>query len=303
MAFVLATGLRRACGRDSAVRLLLAALFAAGTAALPADRAEAAEPAPPRPVGTSDDAARDAARKAIPWNQLGAKDRRIAHYLVRNHSVFRRMPTQTIECRSDIFTFLAQRPEVVTGVWNVMGVSQLEVVRTGPGKFRAVDHAGTSGVLRQLHADWGDGDGSAAPRQTVVFYAQGVYEAKPLPRPIKAHSLLVLHSASQADADGVPRVTARLDSFIHFERATADLVARTLSPLITRTADHNFVETMNFISTFSRTTDRNPAGVARLARRLEKLDDGVRGELLLLCQTSAERGPRVSLVGGESPRR
>ncbi|MEM8865419.1 MAG: hypothetical protein AAGF31_07715 [Planctomycetota bacterium] len=234
--------------------------------------------------GSSDPMAEAAAKKGIPWNKLSQKNRRIAHYIVRNNSVFRRMPTQTIECDPEVFTFLAQRPEIVTGVWNVMGVSPLEVRRISPTTFRAADNAGTEGALRVLHADWGPD-----AKHRVVLYAEGVYEAKPLPRPIRAHSLLVLQSAAGTNADGTPMVTARLDSFIHFERAAADLVAKTISPLITNTADHNFVETMNFVSTFSQTTQRNPRGIARLAGRLENLDEQVRGELIQLCPLQSEQ--------------
>lgn len=254
--------------------------------------------------GSSDAVAKDAARKAIPWNRLSNKDRRIAHFIVRNQSVFRRMPTRVVRCEPEMFTFLAKRPEVVSGIWNVMGVSQLEVTRTSPTTFRATDNAGTQGALRVLHQDW-----QPRGRSRVVLYAEGVYEAKPLPRPIKAHSLLVLHSASGADEAGEPAVTAQLDSFIYFERAAADLVAKTISPLINRTADHNFVETMNFVSTFSQTAKRNPAGVARLAGRLENVDEGVRTELVELCRHSADSAvnnaaeARVTAVGPVGARR
>ena len=37
---------------------------------------------------TSSKVAQEAARQSIPWNKLSAQDRRIAHYVVRDHSVF-----------------------------------------------------------------------------------------------------------------------------------------------------------------------------------------------------------------------
>ncbi len=230
---------------------------------------------------TSSKVAQEAARQSIPWNKLSAQDRRIAHYVVRDHSVFRRMPTRVIRCEPEVFTFLAQRPEVVAGVWNVMGVSGLEVTRTGKDRFQATDNAGTKGALRVLHAEWGPD-----ARHRVVLFAEGVYEAKPLPRPIKARSLLVLQSASLEETDGKTYVTARLDSFIRFEQASAEFIARTLQPLINRTADHNFSETMKFVSTFSQTRDRNPQGMARLAGRLENVGEDVRHEMVALCNAA-----------------
>lgn len=241
--------------------------------------------------GTSSTAAEQAARQSIPWKALSHQDRRLAYYVVRDHSVFRRMPTRVIPCHPDVFTFLAKNPEVVSGVWNVMGISKLQITRLGEGQYRAVDNAGTQGAMRVLHADWGP-----EARNRIVIYAEGVYEAKPLPNPIKARSLLVLQSASTTGADGEPYVTTRLDSFIRFERATADFVAKTLQPLINKTADHNFAETMKFVSTFSQTRDRNPEGMARLAGRLDNVGDDVRSELVTLCRKSKDGRVKVALA-------
>jgi len=253
---------------------------------------------------SSSKAVQEAARKSLPWNQLSQADRRLAHYMVRNTSVFRRMPTRVIRCRPDVFTLLAQRPEVVASIWNVMGVSQLQVTRVSNSSFRAADQAGTQGAVRVLHANWG-----ADARNEMLVYAEGVYEAKPLPRPIKARSLLYLRSASTVEENGETYVTARLDSFIHFERASANFIAKTLQPLLHRTADHNFVETMKFVSTFSRTTEQNPSGVARLAGRLKNIDAGARAELVSLCrrtgdglQAQTPPAPVVRVARGQSPR-
>ncbi|MEN1680888.1 MAG: hypothetical protein AAGJ46_14970 [Planctomycetota bacterium] len=235
--------------------------------------------------GTSSEAAKEAARRSIPWGKLGPQDQRTARFLVRNHSVYRRLPTTSVRCEPEVFTFLAQRPEVVAGIWQLMGVSRLEVDRTSATTFDAVDHAGTRGALRVMHADWSDDDA----QNRVVLFAEGLYEAAPLPRPIRAHSLLVLHSSSTTDHAGRPVVTARLDTFIRFERATADLIAKTLQPLIHRTADHNFVETMKFASTFSQTAKQNPDGLARLATKIEGIDQPTRDGLIRLCHATGER--------------
>ena len=231
---------------------------------------------------SSSKAIEEAAIRSIPWNQLSQQDRRVAQYIVRNKSVFRRMPTRVIRCRPEVFTLLAKRPEVISSVWNVMGVSQLQLTRLSENTFRASDQVGTQGSLRVLHANYGP-----EARNRVLVYAEGVYEAKPLPRPIKARSLLFLQSASTVESDGNTYVTARLDSFVHFDHTATDLVARTLSPLLNRTADHNFVETMRFVSTFSQTTEKNPSGVARLADRLQDIDPVVRDEIVSLCEKSA----------------
>lgn len=247
-------------------------------------------------AASSSKAAEEAARRAIPWSLLSQQDRRTTQYITRNVSVYRRLPTRTIDCSPESFTFLAQRPEVVASIWNVMGVSNLQLTRTSPTTFSATDTAGTQGMLRIMHADWGQN-----AKNRVVIYAEGIYEAKPLPRPIKAKSILLLRSGG-GEGEHAGRVTSRLDSFVYFDRTAADLVAKTLQPLINRTADHNFVETMKFVSTFSQTAERNPAGVAKLADRLSGVDPQVRGELVTFChnmhqkQAVAQRSSEVRVA-------
>ena len=79
---------------------------------------------------------------------------------------------------------------------------------------------------------------------------------------------------------------------MRFDRPATELVARTLKPLIVRTADHNFIETMRFVSLFSRTAETNPDGMQRLASRLESVDAATRREFALACHQTAARSER-----------
>jgi hypothetical protein len=69
-------------------------------------------------------------------------------------------------------------------------------------------------------------------------------------------------------------------------------VARTIQPWISKTADHNFLETLTFVSNFSRTAEQNPSGIERLAMRLPSLDPPTRNELVALSFRTAERYAR-----------
>lgn len=270
----------RAARRRARCWILVAALAPTCPAALgePAARAPVTQPQ----GGTSSVAAMRSARRSIPWAKLSPHDQGVARRLTSEHSVFRRMPARTVLCDPAVFTFLLERPEVVAGIWNHMGVSALRVQRTSATTFRATDHAGTEGVLRVLHAEC-----CAEADNELVLLGEGVYEANPLPRPVRASSLLVLRSRPAADADGEPMVSARLDAFIRFDRAAADLVAKTLRPLIGRTADHNFTETMRFVSSFSQAARRNPGGLARLATQLDGLDAPTRQGLIDVCRAAS----------------
>ena len=60
-------------------------------------------------------------------------------------------------------------------------------------------------------------------------------------------------------------------------------------PWISKTADRNFIETLSFVSNFSRTAEKNPQGIERLSTRLATVDEPTRSQLVALCFRTAER--------------
>jgi hypothetical protein len=235
--------------------------------------------------------ARNDAVRAIPWKQLSHGEQRMVQYIVQNATLYRRMPTRVIDCDPSVFNFLGQHPEVVTELWKMMGVCNLDLERIGPDTYRATDAAGTSGTMRHLATTWREDAQNLA-----LIYCEGTYQGAPLPREVTARSVLLLRSGSTVETNGRPYVTARLDSFILVDRLGAELVAKTIQPLLVKTADHNFVETMKFVSTFSQTAEKNPAGMQRLATKLEKLDDPTRTGMVQVCAQVAARYQAIGSV-------
>lgn len=262
-----------------AVVVLAAALLVAGDA----------QGAEPSTEATSSRAAKEQALREIPWAKLSRQDQRMTQYVVRKASLYRRSPTHAFDCDPQVFNFLAQHPEVVVNVWNLMGVSNLSLTRRSDDVFQAADHAGAEGALRVMHADY-----RPDCRNTVVVFADGRYQAGPMPDGIDAHCVLLLRSASRRETNGRTYVTARLDSFVRFENVGADLLAKTLKPLLVKSADHNFTETMKFVSTFSRTAEQRPEGLVNLTAKLDKVDDRTRQELAVLCRQTAARQASVA---------
>lgn len=287
-------GAGRAAGR--VVRGLCCALVALGACSAPAPCA-AADPL----EATSSRGAEDEARRAIPWSSLSRQDQRLTQYVVRDATIYRRMPTRVLPCDPKVFNFLTEHPEVVVNVWNLMGVSNLSMTRTGDGTYHARDQIGTRGVLRVMHANY-----SADCSNRLVVYAEGAYHAPPLTDPIRARCVLLLRSGSTVETDGRTFVTVRLDSFVRFEQSAADIVAKTLRPLLAKTADHNFTETMKFVATFSRTAQERPDGLVKLSSQLERVDPHTREELASLCRQigtrgASEEGREVSLTRIHNP--
>ena len=70
---------------------------------------------------------------------------------------------------------------------------------------------------------------------------------------------------------GGTTVTGTLDCFVQFDSLGADLVARTLSGIIGRSADHNFIETARFMGQVSQAASVNPAALIDIAQRVPQV--------------------------------
>jgi hypothetical protein len=245
---------------------------------------------------TSSRAARDEAVRAVPWRSLAPNDRRTTQMIIKNASFYRRLPTRVIDCDPEMFSFLLQHPEVVIDVWRVMGISQVKLEKTSDGAYRGTDGAGTTGTVRFLFSNWGQNAQNIA-----VVYADGNYVGKPFIAPLKAQSILLLRTGAVQETNGRHYVTVRIDSFVRIEQLGIELIAKTVQPWISKTADHNLIETLSFLSTFSRTAERNPQGMQRLATRLASVDQPTRDQLVALCFRTAERYAKLgeaSRTGG-----
>jgi len=221
--------------------------------------------------------------QTIPWQAFDKETREQIQTLTKSSTIFRRMPAQVFPCDPRLFSFMLENPELLVNIWEVMGISKVEMTRTGPNEYAAADGAGTTCTLRIVHR---------SPDMQIVM-ADGVYEGSAFPKPIRGQCLLVLRSAYLQETDGRDYITARLDAFIDFDQMGLELIAKTLQPWIGRIADYNFSETVGFVGSLSRTAEINPVGVQRLSTRLNRVDPEVRarfGDLSLdIARLAAER--------------
>jgi hypothetical protein len=236
---------------------------------------------------TSSRAAHDDAVRAIPWKQMSPASRQTAQSIINNTSIYRRLPTRIIDCDPDLFTFLLQHPEIVIDVWRVMGISQVALNKAPDGIYRGTDGAGTTGTVRYLFSNWGE-----SAHNIAVVYADGAYQGPPFPTPLKAQSIMLVRSSAVRETNGRHYITVRIDSFVRVEQLGVEIIAKTVQPWIAKTADQNLIETLTFVSNFSRTAEKNPQGMQRLASRLDGLAEPPRNELVTLCFRTAERCAR-----------
>lgn len=237
--------------------------------------------------------AREEAIREIPFNHLSQEDLVAVNEVINNTSIYRRMPTRVIDCDPHLYLFLVRHPDVITNIWDIMEISDVTLQRTGADTFRSSDGKGTTGNVKVVY--------DAYDKQLV--YAEGSYQGPLVTRPIQAQCVLLLQSKYVRERNGRYYVTCQLDSFVHMDRVGYELLAKTFQPLIHRAADINFVETMSFVSTLSRTAELNPDGATRIAARLQRVDPKVRDAFAVVAGQVAERAalpPQLRPVGHEA---
>ncbi len=246
--------------------------------------------------GASTREAKLAAVGAIPFDQMTPEAVQRLRSVMEDASYFRRMPTQTVACDPEMYTFLVRHPEVVVSLWDVMGITKVSLERIGEFQLTGDDGAGTKCKMDLVYG----GD------SLHVYQSHGVYEGNMWARELRGHCVVAIHNRPTQLADGRSGMIAWMDAFMKLENVGADIVVKTLGPLVGKTADHNFIECTNFFSQISQTASTNPDGLEHVADRLSRVAPQVRKEFVqtsysVARKNSPPRGP-ISSASSAQPR-
>lgn len=224
---------------------------------------ESAEPGRIAPLpshGSSNELHQDALR-TLPLSKLTPQGRALADKVIKDVTVFRRLPHSAIDCDPEMFTFLVDHPDMVINMWEVMGVSKVAMKKIGPASFHIDDGQGTTGEIHYLYR---------SATQHVVF-CEGTYTGTLVPRAIRGRCLLSLRTGHVRDADDHNVIQCRLDSFVQLDNIGVEIFAKTFHNMIGGVADHNFKETTGFASTVSRAAENGPEGLQRISAKCERV--------------------------------
>jgi hypothetical protein len=251
-------------------------LIALLVVSISAARLMAAEPMgnPYAPHNTRDEAVR-----LIPFDKLPPEMRGKITSVIRDVSIYRCLPTQTVDCEPDLFRFLIINPDVLVNIWHVMGVSNITLDRAGPDQFRCADGDGTTANVDVVYRG----------PQVQVIYAEGLYDGPLFPRPVRGQCVAVLQYSNTRKANGRFEETARLDTFLHVDNVGVELLAKMFQGLVGRTIDHNFAETVSFIGSVSHTAETNPRGMRRLAGKLDHVEPERRNQFVAVTDHVAAK--------------
>jgi hypothetical protein len=222
---------------------------------------------------------REDASRSIPFAQLEPTLAPRVQRVVKSPSIFRRLPVQVIHCDPRMYHFLLNNPEVIVNIWQVMGITKVQMTRTGPISYEANDGAGASGTVHVAYSD----------RDTQVIYCEGVYDGPMFPKPMRAQCALLIKATYTQQPTGGYLVTTRCDAFIHLDNVGLELLAKTFQPMVNKSADINFIETASFVSMVSRTSEQKPQGMQKFANKLQNVSPEVRTQFVEVAQQVAHR--------------
>lgn len=265
---------------------VLGGVLAAGPAAGQQPRARAGQPrsAGPDPYAatTSIDAQRSAVG-SIPFSKLDEDARRKVSSVLRDFSIFRRLPIRVTQCDPDMYHFLVEHPDVVVNIWEVLRIAKMGLKQVDADTYKLTDEYGTEGTIEFLYRS----------HDTYVAYVEGSFDGPFLLKPAQGRGILILRSGSVLETDGRYYITSRLDAFVRIENGGLELLSKAFQPLIGRIVDTNFTQTAGFVGSLSRTAEVNCPGVKRLADKLSEVKPEVREKFAAVSEEVAERAAQL----------
>ena len=233
------------------------------------------------PVGNSTREMRDVATRSIPFSQLTPSAVHQIRSVVDSASYFRRMPTETVACDPEMFTFLVRNPEVMVGIWDVMGITRVMLNRVGQYQLTGDDGAGTTCKMDLIFGD----------DTTHIYAVSGAYKGSLWPKELQGNSIVLIHNSPVVTSNGVvsPSMQVTMDVFLKLDNIGADLIVRSLGPLVNKSADHNFIECVAFLEQVSQVAANNPVGLQNLASRINNLDPNTRDQFIQTTKVVASK--------------
>ena len=205
--------------------------------------------------------------------------------VLRNVTVFRRLPVYRIESDKSMVMFLVNHPDAVVNIWEKMGISQISVRERGEGLYEVSDVAGTSGWMKRL---WAGENG-------ILYYLEGRYQGALLKNDVRGKVLVLARFSSAQNAEGTEMVTCYVDTFLSLEQKSVDLGVRLLFPMLGKVADNNLEQTLAFVRWYSDGCKSSPAMLSSYAMELKNISMETRQGLARQTQLMAAR------YGGANP--
>lgn len=231
----------------------------------------------PKSNTSSTSSSRDSAIQELGRVPLQPEGRQTVEWVLANMGVYRRMPVEQMPCDPTLYRFCVENPDVVIAIWEVLKVTQLRAERKSPDLFHIYDTAGMDGYVQMLHHS----------ENRHVAFVDGMYQGSFFQGKIRGRGILLLASNYRQGEDGTPWVDCQMDAFFNVEPGGVEFLTRTLMPVVGKTADTNFEQTVGFLAHLSRTAKERPATIPWLAQQMEAVPSEVRNQLVAITAPTA----------------
>jgi|TARA_B110000438_G_scaffold84196_1_gene83803 hypothetical protein len=215
--------------------------------------------------------AQEQAKHSIPWDKLTDTAKTKLRSVISETTVFHRLKTQQFKCDESVYIHLVRHPEILTNIWELMGVTQLRIERTAPFSISIHDGQYTKTKLELVYGT----------SNLHVFHCEGSYEGMIIPTVSTGRAIIIIRSKYDK-TEAAPTVKHQMDIFLQIDNAANQLLVKTLSYFFMKTADANFAETTQFIGQIDKIVKNNPAGMTRLVHRLTRVQPAIRQQFGVL---------------------
>jgi hypothetical protein len=220
--------------------------------------------------GDSSRATLRAAIAELPLDAIRAADADRARLILKNRTMFRRLPKIAVDADPAVYEYFLTRPEAAVSIWRILKISKFELTPTGRAKWMGKAQDGSKGNIHMVFA---------TARQQLLI-CEGEYKSPLLPKPIRANALMHMRTKVKQNPDGSPKLVHDLDLFVELPSQAVDTVAKVIAPVSYMVADRNFKELSLFVKFMSVSISRQPGWVERLIQRMTVLDAEEKEELL-----------------------
>ena len=243
---------------------------------------------------TTSRAAKEDSIRSIPFGNLSNEAQQRLYAVIKKPTMFRRMPVSVINCDPEMHRFTVRHPEVIVNIWQLMGITSVTAERMAPYVLKCGDGVGTTTSMELVYGN----------HDTHILLCEGEYDGPLFRKPLTGRCVLVLKSGSVTSERGY-KVTNRLDIFLQIDHAGLDIFAKTLHPLLGKSADVNFTESMKFLERMSRASEVNNDGMQHLAGQLTTVQEPIRKEFSKVVSNVHQRYVQLKgepTVVGHRPR-
>lgn len=205
--------------------------------------------------GDSSRRTRNEAIEQLPMALLTPADQQAVQLVLKDLSLFRRLPTLQIDADRRAYEYFTEHPDVAVSIWRALQISSVQMKEVNSLQYQTDTRDGTIGMVQVLLRSPG----------SYLVMCQGQLQSPGMPKPI--HVKALMHLQPRFDSNG--KVVHHLDLFVNFPSQTIETIAKLTSPVSFRIADRNFEEVTLFVALMSSAMSRQPGWVEQTAGKLE----------------------------------